>query len=150
MILISHRGNLKGKNPPQENHPDYITGALKEGFNVEIDVWLVDNKWVLGHDSPEYEIPKSFLYNNSLWCHAKNISALKEMSSLDVHCFWHQEDDVTLTSRGYLWTYPGKQLTVKSICVLPEIFSNEVQDIDICSGICSDEIQLFMHTKIID
>ena len=23
--------------------------------------------------------------------------------------FWHQTDDFTLTSHGYIWTYPGKK-----------------------------------------
>ena len=53
----------------------------------------------------------------------------------DVHCFWHQEDDVTLTSKGYLWTYPNKQLTPKSIAVLPEgVIEEEI------AGFCSDFI----------
>ena len=34
MILISHRGNLTGKNPERENHPDYIKEALDLGFDV--------------------------------------------------------------------------------------------------------------------
>ena len=29
MILISHRGNINGKNPSMENHPDYIKKSLK-------------------------------------------------------------------------------------------------------------------------
>ena len=37
------------------------------------------------------------------------------LSYSDIHCFRHQEDDVTLTSRGYMWTYPGKPLTEKQI-----------------------------------
>jgi hypothetical protein len=24
----------------------------------------------------------------------------------DIHCFWHQDDDVALTSRGFVWKYP--------------------------------------------
>ena len=39
MILISHRGNLKGINPQRENEPLYIVEALEKGFDVEIDVW---------------------------------------------------------------------------------------------------------------
>jgi hypothetical protein len=55
-----------------------------------------------------------------------------------IHCFWHQEDDVTLTSMGYLWTYPGKQLTSNSIAVLPD---GKVPDNIV--GICSDFIGSF-------
>ena len=59
------------------------------------------------------------------------------MLDYDIHCFWHQEDDVTLTSCGFMWTYPGQKLTNKSICVLPEKSNDSFND---CLGICSDYI----------
>ena len=145
MILISHRGNLEGKNPEKENSPIYVLQALSKGFDVEVDVWYLEGKWFLGHDEPQYETDLDFLKasSHSLWCHAKNIPALKMMLKEDIHCFWHQDDDVTLTSRGYIWTYPGKNLTEKSICVFPEQFEeiyNKSMGIDNCYGICSDYI----------
>ena len=70
MILISHRGNVNGKTN-QENKPEYIRSALFQGYDVEIDVWYVDDKFYLGHNFPQYEIEESFLYNAKLWCHAK-------------------------------------------------------------------------------
>ena len=42
MILISHRGNLNGPKPDQENSPNYINNAISKGYNVEIDVWFKD------------------------------------------------------------------------------------------------------------
>jgi hypothetical protein len=54
--------------------------------------------------------------------------------------FWHQNDDITLTSNGYLWTYPGKKLTDKSIVVLPEFNFYNKKDLKKCYGICSDFI----------
>jgi hypothetical protein len=51
MILISHRGNINGKQPDKENHPLYIFEAIKQGFQVEIDVWFIDGKFKLGHDN---------------------------------------------------------------------------------------------------
>ena len=71
MILISHRGNLRGRIPKYENNPSYIEKALKEGFDVEIDVWYKDNEWYLGHDEPTYHINMNWLRNKKLWCHAK-------------------------------------------------------------------------------
>ena len=56
MILISHRGNVDGIYPEMENNPIYINKALNSGYDVEIDVWCIDNRWYLGHDSPQYEI----------------------------------------------------------------------------------------------
>tara|TARA_R110002020_G_scaffold29001_1_gene91789 strand:- start:9785 stop:10231 length:447 start_codon:yes stop_codon:yes gene_type:complete len=148
MILVSHRGNLTGPNPSRENSPDYIQEALKADYNVEIDVWYKDKTWHLGHDEPQYEVERSFFYNRFLWCHAKNIDALRELSSLGIHCFWHQEDDVTLTSMGYLWTYPGKPLTPKSICVMPERTSYSQSEIAAAAGVCSDQIEKYRNLWI--
>ena len=139
MKLISHRGNITGPNHERENHPDYITAAWRKGYDVEIDVWLKDGKFFLGHDNPTYEVDWKFLTNPALWCHAKNIDALSAMLNCGAHCFWHQSDDVTLTSKGFMWTFPGQQLTKMSVCVMPG-FKTE-QDISNCYGICSDWIQ---------
>ena len=87
MILISHRGNINGKNIELENKPTYINNALKKGYNVEIDIWY-DNGFWLGHDKPLYPIGISFLKNKKLWCHAKNIEALFMMQSeSNIHYF---------------------------------------------------------------
>mgnify|MGYP001239753836 FL=1 len=137
MILISHRGNLNGKKIDKENSPQYIKNALNEGFDVEIDVWHADNNFYLGHDEPEFLIKAEFLQNKKLWCHAKNLEALLNLSKIKAVFFWHQDDDYTLTSNGYIWTYPGKKLTKNSICVLPEI--NNVDFSNSC-GVCSDYI----------
>ena len=60
------------------------------------------------------------------------------MSKINCHYFWHQEDDYTITSKGIIWTYPGKLLLKNSICVLPELFNKQILN---CLGICSDYIQ---------
>ncbi len=146
MKLIAHRGNLQGPQPEKENHPDHISSALSAQFEVEIDVWYFDDKWFLGHDEAQYEIKKSFLNNDRFWCHAKNIEALHEMLKEKIHCFWHQEDDITLTSKGYIWTYPGKKLTEKSICVLPEKNNEQPKKV---LGICSDYIANYRNGEIV-
>ena len=138
MIWIAHRGNVDGRNPDQENHPDALQRARKRGFDVELDVWWTGNGWALGHDGPRYEVAPEFLLQPGLWCHAKNIDGLARMVRLGVHCFWHQRDDVTLTSRGELWTFPGQQLTQDSICVMPERAEYSASDLRHCKGICSD------------
>jgi len=51
--------------------------------------------------------------------------------------FFHQNDNVTLTSKGYMWTYPTQKLTEKSICVMPEL---QTIDVKKSAGICSDFI----------
>lgn len=139
MLLFSHRGNVNGSNPKLENKPSYITTAIDLGFFVEVDVWY-HKGWWLGHDEPQYKVPnRNLLYCNHCICHAKNVEALKRMLEMPIyHCFWHQNDDYTLTSLGYIWVYPGKKLVPGSICVMPEKRFNG--DISLCSGICSDYI----------
>ena len=142
MILISHRGNTTGPAPAAENSPDYIAKALQSGYNVEIDVWLVDKKWFLGHDTPQYEVNCSYLNNKNLWCHAKNIDALTEMLSMGVNCFWHQDDDYALTKNGFIWTYPGKELSSMSIAVMPEVHDNKLKNLNTkIAGYCSNYIE---------
>jgi hypothetical protein len=138
MILISHRGNMNGPDPQHENGQKYCEETLERGFHVEIDVWYTDTWWT-GHDRPQYRVDPDFLKKEEVWCHAKNIEALYRLQEMGAHCFFHQKDDVVLTSKGYLWTYPSFPLTKKSICVLPEI-QKPNKDYSECAGICSDYV----------
>jgi len=145
MKLISHRGNVDGKNPKEENSVSYIQKALKVGYDVEIDVWYVDNKWYLGHDEPQYKVKYDFLTLEGLWLHAKNGDALYHL--LQDRCrnvFYHTDEDWVLTSKKYIWTYPNQLLYPNSICVLPELGYNG--DLKSCKGICSDFISRYEKT----
>ena len=142
MYLISHRGNINGIQKNEENKPEYINRALEKGFDVEIDVRFSNGKFFLGHDFDQYEIDHKFLSNKKIWCHAKTSEALLALHETDAHYFWHQEDDYTITSKGYIWTYPGKKLFSKSICVLPE--KANYKEIN-CMGICSDFIERYKN-----
>jgi len=140
MLLISHRGNLNGIQKKRENSPTYINEALSKGYDVEVDVRFTDDKFFLGHDTNQYKVNKEFLENKRIWCHAKTVEALMALEKTNAHYFWHQEDDYTITSKGFIWTYPGKKLFLKSICVLPEKFNYKKIK---CSGICSDFIEKY-------
>lgn len=140
MILISHRGNINGINKKEENQIDYIKNAIFKGFDVEIDVRSHKGKLYLGHDEPDVLIDAEFLNNKKFWCHAKDIDALKMLKELNCTFFWHDNDDYTLTSNGYVWTFPGKKLIAHSICVLPERGNYDYFN---CAGICSDFIEKY-------
>ena len=142
MILISHRGNISGIRSENENNPNYINTALKLGYEVEVDVRFENGKFFLGHDFSQYHINNEFLLNSKIWCHAKTKEALEALEKIKAHYFWHQEDDYTITSKGYIWTYPGKKLFDKSICVLPEKHNYENFN---CLGICSDFIEKYRN-----
>ena len=139
MILISHRGNLTGRIPNNENHPNYIDEAINAGFDVEIDMWWVDGRIYLGHDEPTYEVDNEWLVDrvDKLWIHCKNVELLNWIRSTILHYFWHEEDTVTLTSKQYMWAYPGKQPIIGSIAVMPEIHNENISK---CVGVCSDYI----------
>lgn len=143
MILISHRGNLSGKQEKLENNPDYIKAALYSGYDVEIDVWY-DAGWWLGHDKPEYKTDMNFLNNRRFWIHCKNISALTYLQPTKLNYFWHEEDCYTLTSHGYIWAYPDEMAVAggNTIAVMPEINNT---DVNIFSGICSDNIVKYFY-----
>ena len=124
MIYISHRGNLNGPKPELENRPDYVEQAIANGFDVEIDLWVNESGIFLGHDTPQYSVPKEWLIdrNSQIWIHCKNKEALSFAMQYDLHCFFHDTDDYTITSRGHVWAYPGKKSTsTKCIKVLPEL-----------------------------
>lgn len=144
MILISHRGNINGKSELGENEPTYIDLAISKGFDVEIDVWLINDQLYLGHDNPQYKTDFKWFSDrfDKLWIHCKNIEAVlyfKECGR-DANYFWHEEDTLTLTSKNHLWVYPGKQPVRNSIAVMPEIHNDSIE---FCVGICSDFISRY-------
>ncbi len=143
MKFISHRGNIDGPNPEWENDPSRIEDVLNKGYDVEIDVWKIGSKLFLGHDGPQFPIDYGFIKNESLLCHAKNLEALEYMLKMDdVHCFWHQEDHYTITSNGYIVSYPGYAVTPKTICMRPEAQSY-TQLYGSAYAICSDYVEIF-------
>jgi len=146
MILISHRGNINGRIIESENNPSYIDDTICLGYNVEIDIWFINGKFFLGHDKPQYEISIDWIDDRShkLWVHCKNIEALSFLNKhdYDINYFWHETDTVTLTSKKYIWAYPGKQPIKNSIAVMPEINNDNIID---CLGICSDYIEKYQN-----
>lgn len=140
MILISHRGNISEINKERENKEDYISEALEKDFNVEIDVWSINGNFFLGHDKPTDKISIGFLKNDKLWCHAKNFNALTNMLDNNIHCFFHDNDHYTLTSKNYIWAYPGIDGGKMTIAVKPE---GKNLDLKKFSGICSDQIDKY-------
>lgn len=150
MILISHRGNINGF-PDFENNPEKIDHVLSIGYNVEVDVRIYNDKLYLGHDKPEYKISINWILQRSskLWIHCKDLKSLelisRHSSSKNLNYFFHDTDKCTITSKGYLWVYPGFQPVKNSIAVMPEI---NKEDIGHCLGICSDNIDYY--TKLLN
>ncbi len=137
MKVISHRGNIDGRRPSLENRTDYIDKAISLGYDVEVDLWKVGADFYLGHDGPEHIVLIGWLDDRShkLWVHCKNLEAVEFLSSnkYDINYFWHQEDAMTITSKGHVWSYPG--IYVKGGIVV------ELEHKDLPShirGVCTD------------
>jgi len=151
MILIAHRGNTKGPLSNKENCIHYIQSALDYGFDVEVDIWFINNKYYLGHDFAESLIDIEWLRERAshLWIHCKNQNSFFSLSDLNnktdkFNFFWHENDAYTMTSLGYIWTYPGAIVNNNSILNMPEL-----SKINLCQlsnynalGVCSDYIDL--------
>lgn len=153
MFFISHRGNISGPEPKRENTPDYVDEAIDAGYDVEVDVWYYKNNFWLGHDNDfdvNVQVPESWFLKrqDKLWVHAKDLGCLYQMMHLEVHTFTHNRDNATITSKGHIWTYPGRPLFKYSIEVLPERSRHSwYLDLGNSAGICSDHIGIFCPTK---
>ena len=55
MIFIAHRGLITGPDFEKENKVATIDFAIKDGFDAEVDLWVLDNKLYLGHDLKDIE-----------------------------------------------------------------------------------------------
>ena len=149
MLVIAHRGNSAGPNKETENHPDTIDRVYHQyGFHSEIDLWKTEKGLFLGHDYPQYAVDTGWLHLRStlLWIHCKNIAAFAMFQNHpyknDFNWFWHEDDAYTLTSKGYIWAYPGRKMPDRgpynAIAVMPEVTSMQHRDLINFSGVCTD------------
>jgi hypothetical protein len=148
MLYIAHRGNISGRDPDSENSPHQIDRCIEKRYAVEVDMRMHNGKPYFGHDEPRYETNAEWLLQrkNSLWVHCKDKESLQYLHGLkNINFFWHQSDDYTITSFGYLWAFPGKE-PVGNMCVLvlPErYFTMEESIKKPCIAICTDHVKNF-------
>lgn len=145
MKLISHRGNLDSINSARENSPHYIIEAITAGYDVEIDVWSVDQELYLGHDEPQYSIKLDWLKDrrDSVWVHAKNFKALDYLVDKDLRVFYHkQEEQSIINNCNLIWSHDLSNISSRS--VIPLLALSDILDylhyVNVY-GICSDFIK---------
>lgn len=136
MLIISHRGNVSGPNPSRENSPSFIDEAISNNFIVEVDLWIGTDTVKLGHDFADYDISLGWLMDRreNIIIHAKNLSAVQYLYRKDLHWFYHNNEPVVLTSKGWMWCYPGNYLA-DGITVQ---FGKPDLNIPKIHGICTD------------
>lgn len=144
MKLISHRGNITGIKPERENTPSYIDTAISAGYDVEIDIRYLNNKFYLGHDTPDYEVTETWIEKrkDKLWIHCKNLEAASVLSKMkDIIFFCHSIDTYVLTSNNYVWVH-DLSLNLDSRCIIPLLSEKDIINYNytIVYGICTDYI----------
>jgi 3-deoxy-D-manno-octulosonate 8-phosphate phosphatase (KDO 8-P phosphatase) len=99
---ISHRGNLDGANPDLENQPDYVLTAASS-FMVEVDAWMIDQRYWLGHDKPLYEVDRYFFFDSNILTHCKTIDTFLDLSRFPMaDAFFQGSELVVKSSQGHL------------------------------------------------
>ena len=147
MHLISHRGNITGPEPLNENKPSFIQGAIDKGYDVEIDVRLFDRLY-LGHDRPDYPVELSWLIDRGehLLIHAKNFEAMDFLIAHDLKVFYHQaEKHAVIGNTRTIWSCCIPEASEKSIIPLismDDILKNQGVKMNFY-GVCSDYIGKF-------
>lgn len=145
MIIISHRGNIDGREPEFENSPDFIDEAIKKGYDVEIDLRILDDELYLGHDFPQYKIDIFWLYErrNSLWIHTKDYESIIKIIDTNLRFFFHEKESHTLISNtNLIWSHNLEEAGTKS--VIPLLSKNDIKNyfsepFDVF-GVCTDYV----------
>ena len=153
MKIIAHRGNTKGPSLSDENDPAYIDEALKFGYDAEIDVWFLNNKFYLGHDIYKLKCRTTIEYldNEKLWVHAKNQQALHELvranqiHELKCNFFFHAIDECALTSKNYIWT--SNISCNQNNVVLVYLENHPLQNCNY-HGVCTDNVSNVMQLNL--
>ena len=120
MKIISHRGNIRGPISEKENRPSYIDCAIGNGYDVEIDLRIIDGELWLGHDVPQYKVEHSWLQPRKeyLWIHCKDLAAAKECWEYQAFC--HSSDSYVYTSNGKIWLH-DLSMEIDSDVIIPLI-----------------------------
>jgi len=142
MIKIAHRGNFEGGNTPTENTIAQIDLAIAEGYDVKIDVWLLNDKWYLGYNLPQEEIDLAFMERPTIWTHCRDLKGYVSLyHNPKVNALWHSSDDFTFTSKGIKWAASGIR-TTDGIMTFPHYEADLEDEINFGIiqplGVCSD------------
>ena len=140
-----HRGNLFGPVKETENNFGVLLQRSIQGHHVEVDVWYHEHTLWLGHDKPEYKITLEWLLSSKRrLVHAKDGPTFEYLlqetgkRALDIHVFYHTDEDYVLTNKGLVICYPGKPLLEGSLCMMPERASYSSEELQHCFSVCSD------------
>lgn len=138
-IVISHLGNIDGRQPEKENTLPYIQQALKEGWHVCVDVAFRNGGFLLPAAHGNYVAPPALLSKQRVWCRAHDPETMDALCNINAHCFLVSHSFISLTSALFLWTLPGHNLLDRSIAAYPELAEPDWLANFEPAGLCSNE-----------
>lgn len=145
-LQIAHRGLLYGPDSEKENTLQQLTDNIIHNRISECDIWYTGNSYYLGHDAPTIKIEKQWLIEHKelLLIHAKtpdtfhNLHSLRKEEGVDLHLFYHTDEDIVLTTKQDVIVFPGLQINPGWVSMMPERAPHIT--IEDASIICSDFI----------
>lgn len=137
MLKISHRGNTSGRCPESENTPEYIQNALLRGYDVEVDLWVIEGCCYLGHDKPMHKVNYEFFKSPRIWVHCKNKEAILAAQTHSLHFFCHENDAYAMTSRGIVISHVNSEPIPGCVAVILDDDFQRIQNIRV-AGVLTD------------
>ena len=150
MKIISHRGNIRGPVPGQENRPSYIDCAILGGTQVEVDIRFINDEFWLGHDTPDYLISPKWIEKriDSLWFHCKNIEAAQHLNGIhsNVKYFCHTSESYVSTNTGLIWVH-DMSLPLNEKCIVPLLKESDIITYNdkLVHAVCTDYVKLCQY-----
>ena len=138
-IIISHLGNIAGRQPKQENRLKYLKAALAAGWHVCADVVFYQGSFLLPFEGGFNPAPPSFFSGQRVWSRCYNAETLDALCNINAHAFLDTEHMPTLTSSQFIWTPANRELSLRSIAYLPETAEPNWVYAYEPAGLCSNE-----------
>jgi hypothetical protein len=125
---IAHRGLMDGPNKSIENTIELLESNRRDGIISECDIWYKEEQFWLGHDAPYHIVSHEWIckMKEFLLIHAKNLESfhmlkrIRDQEGIDLHIFYHTDEDVVVTTHGACIVYPGLQVYDGWMSMMPE------------------------------
>lgn len=138
-IIISHLGNIDGRNPERENTLPYIRETLNAGWHVCVRVQYRNDAFILPHAAGWSLAPPALLSTQRVWCCTDDADSMDALCGINAHAFFISDNMPTLTTAQFIWTLPPHRLACRSIAVFPELTDAAWLDTAEPAGLCSNE-----------
>jgi hypothetical protein len=137
-IIISHLGNINGRDEKRENTPAHVDKALKAGWHVCVDVIFKNGGFFLPHANGNSVLTPSFFSKPRVWSRAYDPETADALCNIGAHNFVYAGGFLALTSSQFVWTPPPHPLTARAIAYLPETAAAQWLADAEPAGLCSD------------